>query len=149
MERGTYALVVYLRKGASMQIGRLGDYYFPAGYYIYTGSALGSLPGRLKHHLNPEKRLHWHIDYLLQQALIIQIWCARGQDRLECIWNEIVAALPGAQCSVRGFGSSDCRCSTHLTYFPSKPLFDIFEYKLEQRKLPQARRLSPGKYAAL
>jgi Uri superfamily endonuclease len=149
MERGTYALVVFLRKGTSLQIGRLAIHDFPAGYYVYTGSALGGLPGRLKHHLKPEKRLHWHIDYLLQQALIIQIWYARGQDRLECTWNSIIAALPGAQCSVLGFGSSDCRCSSHLTYFPSEPLFDIFEYNLEQRKLPQARRFSPEKYAAL
>ena len=139
-ERGTYALVAFLEKGVRLQIGRLGVHDFPAGYYVYSGSALGGLPGRLNRHLRPHKRLHWHIDYLLQKAPVIQVWYSTGQDRLECIWNAIIAALPDAQPSVRGFGSSDCRCSTHLTYFPSVPPFATFEQEVVRNKLPHVQQ---------
>ena len=139
-ERGTYALVVFLNEKLRLRIGRLGVHDFPPGYYVYAGSALGGLSGRLKRHLKPEKRLHWHIDYLLQHAVISQIWYAQGEEKLECTWNALVSALPGAEPSVRGFGCSDCRCTTHLTYFPAVPPFDIFGHKLQENGLPQAQR---------
>lgn len=141
-ERGTYALVVSLNKAACLQIGRLGVHDFPAGYYVYAGSALGGLSGRLNRHLKPQKRLHWHIDYLLQHASVKAIWYATGPDRIECTWNALIAALPGAQLSVHGFGSSDCRCSSHLTYFVTTPSFSEFQHAIFQNRLPQARYLS-------
>jgi len=32
-----------------------------------------------------------------------------------------------------GFGSSDCRCTSHLIYFPALPQFETFRRKLEER----------------
>jgi Uri superfamily endonuclease len=139
-EGGTYALVVFLKDNLRLRIGRLGVHNFPPGYYVYAGSALGGLSGRLKRHLRPEKRLHWHIDYLLQHAVISQIWYTRSGNRLECTWNSIVSILPGAVPSVPGFGSSDCRCTSHLTYFPAAPSFEIFRQKLQENGLPQAQQ---------
>jgi Uri superfamily endonuclease len=139
-ERGTYALVVFLKQRLRLRIGRLGDHDFPPGYYVYAGSALGGLSGRLKRHMNQQKRLHWHIDYLLQHAVVSQIWYARGGERMECTWNALVSALPGAESSVRGFGSSDCRCPTHLTYFSAAPPFEIFKRVVKENGLPQAQR---------
>ena len=72
-DSGTYALVLVLEVELRLQAGKLGIHTFPPGYYIYTGSALGGLSGRLKHHLKLEKKLHWHIDYLLQGAPVTQI----------------------------------------------------------------------------
>ena len=141
-DSGTYALVFFLKDSLSLQIGKLGLHNFPPGYYVYTGSALGGLSGRLRHHLKSEKRLHWHIDYLLQEATAVEMWYSLGQLRLECIWNGMVRDLPGSTYSVLGFGASDCRCSTHLTHFPTIPPFDLFKQKLRESKLPQAYRLN-------
>jgi len=140
---GTYVFVILSKDWLRLRIGKLGIHDFPPGYYVYVGSALAGLHGRLKHHLKSEKRLHWHIDYLLQQqATIAQIWCALGEDRLECTWNEILAELPGAAPIVPGFGSSDCRCYTHLTHFLTTPSLGDFRQKLRQRNLPQVSRLN-------
>jgi Uri superfamily endonuclease len=140
-DSGTYALVIALRVGLCLRAGKLGIHSLVPGYYVYTGSALGGLSGRLRHHLKSDKRAHWHIDYLLREATVAQIWYALGKARLECIWNEIVKGLPGAICSTPGFGASDCQCSSHLTYFPTIPPFNLFEQRLRQSKLPEVYRL--------
>jgi Uri superfamily endonuclease len=147
-DSGTYALVIALKVGIRLRIGKLGIYNLPPGYYVYVGSALGGLSGRLRHHLRSEKRLHWHIDYLLRQAAVAQIWYAMGPDRLECKWNATLWNLPGATPSIPGFGASDCHCSTHLTHFRVAPPFGLFKQSLEQNNLPQVHRLkevSPSK----
>jgi Uri superfamily endonuclease len=140
-DSGTYALVMPLGVRLRLRAGRLGIYSLIPGYYVYTGSALGGLSGRLRHHLKLEKRLHWHIDHLLREAAVAQIWYALGQLRLECTWNAILRGLPGAISSIPGFGASDCQCSSHLTYFPTIPSFNLFEQKLRQTKLPEVYRL--------
>jgi Uri superfamily endonuclease len=135
-------LVIISKDWLRLQIGKLGIHDFLPGYYVYVGSALAGLHGRLRHHLKSEKRLHWHIDYLLQQAKVAQIWYSFGEERLECRWNEILAELPGAMPIVPGFGSSDCRCYTHLTHFLTTPSLDGFRQKLRQSNLPRMRRLN-------
>ena len=133
MERGggTYALVMILESALRLQIGRLGTYDLPRGHYIYVGSALGGLAGRLRRHLRTEKRLRWHIDYLLQSATLVGIWYAFGTGRLECTWNKLVGNLEGAMRLVPGFGASDCYCPSHLTHFYTLPLFDLFREEVE------------------
>jgi Uri superfamily endonuclease len=142
--RGTYALVIALGVGLRVRVGRLGIHSLIPGYYVYTGSALGGLSGRLRYHLKFKKSLHWHIDYLLREAKIAQIWYALGQTRLECIWNAIIKDLPGSISSISGFGASDCQCSSHLTYFPTIPSFNLFEQTLRQSKLPEVYVLDLG-----
>ena len=121
MTPGVYHLLVYLSRDAVIEVGRLGTYRFPAGYYVYTGSALGGLEPRIARHIRHQKRLHWHIDYLLQHGYIIEVVKHRTKDRLECQFNQRVLSLPGCEIPVRGFGSSDCKCSSHLAYFEEKP----------------------------
>ncbi len=134
-------MVMALRAELRLRVGRLGIRSLTSGYYLYTGSALGGLSGRLEYHLKLEKRLHWHIDYLLREVTVAQIWYALGQLRLECTWNAIVRDLPGAISSIPGFGASDCQCSSHLTYFQTIPSFNLFQQKLRQNKLPEVHRL--------
>jgi Uri superfamily endonuclease len=141
-DRGTYALVMAMGVELRLQIGKLGIHNLLPGYYVYVGSALGGLSGRLRRHIRAEKRLHWHIDYLLQQAAVAGIWYAIGPDRLECKWNTILRNLPGAIPSIPGFGASDCRCFSHLTYFQITPPFGLFKQSLEQNNLPQVYRLN-------
>ncbi len=135
-------MVIVLGVRLHLRIGRLGIHSLPPGYYVYIGSALVGLSSRLRHHLRSEKRLHWHIDYLLRQAAVAQIWYALGQDRLECVWNAILSNLPGAMSFIHGFGASDCKCFSHLTHFEMIPPFDLFKQKLRITKLPQVYRLN-------
>ena len=158
MKKGTYALVMELGSETSIAVGRLGrrsgvsEITFPAGCYIYFGSAHGGLRGRVSRHLKGEgaegsvgsqkKHLHWHIDYLVQFADVTEVWYAlEGEqderrvrkDRLECLWCRAAGELPKAQLLIPGFGSSDCRCPSHLIYFPAPPSFELFHQLLEER----------------
>jgi Uri superfamily endonuclease len=135
-------LVIALGVGLRLRIGKLGIHDLPPGYYVYVGSALGGLSSRLRRHLRSEKRFHWHIDYLLQQTTVAEIWYTIGPDRLECKWNAILRNLPEATPSILGFGASDCWCSSHLTYFRVIPPFGLFKQGLEKSKLPQVQRLN-------
>ena len=39
-EKGSYVLLIALDKDATVAVGKLGTFSFPAGYYLYVGSAL-------------------------------------------------------------------------------------------------------------
>jgi Uri superfamily endonuclease len=143
-EPGTYALLLKLDKQERITVGRLGTFDFPAGYCLYVGSALGpgGLQARLARHRRDNesssqsstrqtgKKLHWHIDYLLQRAQLVEVWSVVSEERLECKWGEAARRLSGAQVPVRGFGSSDCRCSAHLILFSARPNREQFEHTL-------------------
>jgi len=145
-EPGTYALLLKLDNQERITIGKLGTFDFPAGYYLYVGSALGpgGLRARLARHRRASKspsgsnsgqggkKLHWHIDYLLQRAQLIEVWSMASEERLECKWSEVARGLPGAQVPVRGFGSSDCCCPAHLIYFSARPDREEFEQTLRK-----------------
>lgn len=117
MDKGTYILAMKLDNAAEITIGKLGRFIFPAGHYLYFGSAMNGLHARITRHLKSDKRLHWHIDYFLQQATITDIWYIESEERLECRLCLEATRLAGASVPVKGFGSSDCRCTSHLLYF--------------------------------
>lgn len=109
----SYQLLIHLDDDLEIGIGALGIHQFPAGNYIYTGSARRNLAARIRRHLSPDKRLRWHIDYLLVQPSV-HILEVTTSGRPECAWNQLVCGtLP-----VPGFGASDCRkgCGAHLVY---------------------------------
>lgn len=115
--KGNYALVLQLSAQCEITVGRLGTFHFAAGYYIYFGSALNSLEGRLQRHLRPDKKLHWHIDYLSRTAKIMEVWWAKKESRQECAWTQLALRHMHVIAPIRGFGSSDCRhCPSHLVY---------------------------------
>jgi Uri superfamily endonuclease len=111
--KGTYTLLIKLSQPRDITFGRIHNYRFKAGYYAYVGSALNGLEQRIGRHLRKEKRLHWHIDFLLQYAEICGVIYAESGGRQEC---RIAAALRESLVAVPGFGSSDCRCLAHLFY---------------------------------
>ena len=113
--RGTYVLFVHVPYYLAVSVGELGTLSFRAGYYAYVGSALGGLEARVGRHLRAVKTLRWHIDYLLARARAVDVVYARSDERKEC---EIAAELAKHLEGVRGFGSSDCGCETHLFYSP-------------------------------
>jgi Uri superfamily endonuclease len=119
---GTYALSFSLREVVKVCIGRLGWLDFPAGEYIYLGSAQGpgGLRARLGRHLKGEGTTHWHIDYLRPHLKIRAVGYLLGSINLECAWSQSLAALPAARLPAPGFGASDCTrcCPAHLITFP-------------------------------
>jgi len=112
---GLYQLVVWLEEPCEIAVGGLGKHLFPAGYYIYTGSAKRSIEARVRRHLRRSKRLHWHIDYLLEVAEVVEVVVYPGATE-ECVLNTLTAQMCGAVPAVRRFGSSDCKCAAHLLY---------------------------------
>lgn len=125
---GTYILWLHLPAPARLTIGRLGTFAFAAGWYAYTGSAFGGggLHGRLKHHLAPVTRPHWHIDALRQAAQVREVWSLADAVNHEHAWAAALLSLPGSSLPVARFGASDCRCPAHLVYFATPPAFAAF-----------------------
>ena len=114
--KGSYILLIELATNKDIFVGKLGNVYFPKATYAYVGSAMNGLGARLARHLRRGKKLHWHIDYLLKEAEVDEIILCQGNDRVEC---SLAQALTGELQSVPGFGSSDCKCRSHL-YFASE-----------------------------
>lgn len=109
----TYQLQLRLAQPARLVIGRLGTFAFPAGDYVYTGSARHNLEARIARHLRREKTLRWHIDYLLAAPGVSVTRVVRSAID-ECTLNQATAGtLP-----IPGFGAGDCRqgCGSHLKY---------------------------------
>jgi Uri superfamily endonuclease len=109
----SYQLLIELRAPVRCTVGRLGTFDFPAGRYVYTGSARRAFEARIGRHLAGAVKRHWHIDYLLAVpgAWVVEVVRSR---RAECALNgatEVIAIVPG-------FGSSDCRagCDAHLKF---------------------------------
>ena len=113
--KGSYILLIELREEQTIAVGSLKTIRFPVGYYAYIGSAMGGFKARLGRHLKGEKKLRWHIDYLLLTAAISDIILCQTEDRAECV---IARALSRRFASVPGFGSSDCKCRSHLFFTP-------------------------------
>jgi Uri superfamily endonuclease len=114
---GVYHLVLHLPIPTALRVGKLGTFGFPAGYYVYTGSAMGGLRARLDRHRRARKKPWWHIDYLLRRAGIVEVVEVPTRRRVECALNRRVLKIEGARVVARGFGASDCRCEAHLAYF--------------------------------
>ncbi len=64
--------------------GRLRAREYNKGWYVYIGSALNGISGRLQRHLRRRKRARWHIDYLLAHGELEAVVAAETHDRLEC-----------------------------------------------------------------
>lgn len=111
--KGTYVLLIRMARDIWLEVGGLGAIEFEAGYYAYVGSALGGLKERVKRHLRKEKTKYWHIDYLLAKTDVTEVVYGESDRRKEC---EVASHLAENLEGVRGFGSSDCNCKSHLFY---------------------------------
>lgn len=120
---GDYLLVLRLAQPAGASVGALGRFDFPAGWYLYAGSARGpgGLAARVGRHWGGGGRRRWHLDYLRPVAAPVAVWWGLGDERRECVWARELAAWPSAAAPARGFGASDCRCLAHLWWFASEP----------------------------
>lgn len=120
---GSYALLLRIAQPVGVKVGRLGAFDFPAGDYLYLGSAHGpgGLRARLRHHSRTAEHPHWHIDWLRLHAAVLGAWAAAAPGSLECDWAAAVLRLPGVVIPAPGFGAADCRkgCKAHLVALPA------------------------------
>jgi Uri superfamily endonuclease len=113
--RGTYCLIISCKIDTEANVGKLGKIKFLAGHYAYIGSALNSMDKRIKRHMEKEKKIFWHIDYLTSHKDFkpYGAYIINSANKIECRKAaEIRKDLP----FIPGFGSSDCSCSSHLFY---------------------------------
>ena len=122
---GVYTLLLFIPCEITVTVGKLGKQKFPRGHYTYTGSALGkgaSLKNRISRHLKKEKKMFWHIDYLLadKSVSIKAIVAAETIEKIECKLNNYLKNSLRAKVLLKRLGASDCknRCGSHLLYFP-------------------------------
>lgn len=111
-DRGSYILIIRLKRDREIMIGGLGAIKFRKGYYLYVGSAKTNLTKRIERHKRLIKNYHWHIDYLRAVADFHAVLPIRSSDDLECEFAKALKRI--ADWQMPGFGSSDCDCQTHL-----------------------------------
>ena len=124
----TYVLCIELEKNKRILVGRLGIINFKKGHYFYIGSAKRNLNQRIRRHLRSNKKLFWHIDYLLNsKAKIKQVWVSDRKGECETAKRIYRQACPPKSAKggrrrgydfIKGFGCSDCSCPSHLFFIP-------------------------------
>ena len=117
--KGCYCLIIYVKRKSQIKVGKkLGPIEFKKGIYVYIGSAMNSLEARLNRHLSDNKKLHWHVDYLLKDdnCKIIDI-IYNIDKKVEC---NISQHLKTHAVGIKNFGCSDCNCESHLYYFKNR-----------------------------
>lgn len=111
--KGSYILLIKLSENKKIKVGKLTKLFFKKGFYVYIGSAMNNLEKRISRHLRKNKKFHWHIDYLLQKADILEVYLKENTIKEECklanIFSEKLEKIPG-------FGCSDCKCKSHMFY---------------------------------
>ena len=120
--KGSYILLLKINNNKNIKYGKNKKSYFKKGFYIYIGSALNSLENRINRHLRSDKKIYWHIDYLLKHSQIFNIFYRESNFKDECI---IANLFKEYFISIEGFGSSDCKCKTHLFYGLKEELLDF------------------------
>ena len=114
--KGSYCLIIKNKKQTQINVGAIGSIDFKEGFYVYIGSAMNSLTSRIKRHLSDEKKIHWHIDYLLKDknTNIEEVLFNIGEEKIEC---KLAKNISKEGKEIDKFGSSDCNCNSHLIYF--------------------------------
>lgn len=127
MGNGVYLLVLQLPAACQMNVGALGRQDFPAGWYVYVGSAHGpgGLDARLRRHQAAQKAVRWHVDHLRGVAAWAEAWVAPLPSTWECEWARRLVRLPRARIPVPRFGASDCHCASHLVHLTARPDADF------------------------
>lgn len=120
MPGGTYTLVLERNVSGPIEVGALGERAVPAGWYAYTGSALGSGGfSRIDRHravaAGDNDTRHWHIDYLLGDAATTIERVVTTEADVECaVARRVDGPTAAGFDRVDAFGCSDCDCRSHL-----------------------------------
>ncbi len=115
--KGSYFLVIRLAGDRNVRT-KAREFPLRAGYYVYVGSAMNSLEKRVARHFSKEKKLHWHIDYLLREAELLRAYLIPSEERLE---ERLSLEVSRFGEPVEGFGAGDVKVSTNLYRFGKEP----------------------------
>ena len=129
-DRGSYLLILDLKRDRKIDVGKLGKVLFRKGFYIYVGSAMANLSKRMERHRHLRKRHHWHIDELRAVTQFHSVLPIRSSERIECQVAKAMSEI--AEWSVPRFGSTDCSCDSHLFGMSADPLHSGNFHKLLQ-----------------
>lgn len=131
---GTYALILHCSHRREIDFGKHGKMTLRKGCYVYVGSAFGygGLSARIKRHCQISKSFHWHIDYLRPAVKINKVWYSLDPVKREHQWADIFNGTHGVKVPIKGFGSSDCNCDSHLFFFDNAPSIKKFRKQIEQ-----------------
>ncbi len=110
-------MIIRVNEPIKIEIGKFGEIEFKNGCYVYVGSALGGLKQRLKRHLSNNKKKRWHIDYLLEHTTVEGVFVWQSRKSVE---DKIACKLKKRFDYIKGFGSSDAKCVSHLFYSKNK-----------------------------
>jgi len=118
--KGAYVIILWLASAKDVTVGKLGTIAFAPGFYAYVGSAMGAAGfKRVGRHLDVSagrlKTQKWHVDYLLAVSEVFETIEIATQERIECSIARNLGESSSLAC-IGGFGSSDCRCYSHLFY---------------------------------
>ncbi|MDR2402597.1 MAG: DNA/RNA nuclease SfsA [Spirochaetaceae bacterium] len=142
---GNYLVILELPRDRDITVGSLGTINFEQGWYVYAGSARRNLSRRISRHLRKIRKLkHWHLDYLTCYAGRIKAFPIFSYRNLECELARRLRELGGK--AIMGFGSSDCRCGSHLYYFTEPPMGNraFVEMLLRFRHVEGLKGPAPG-----
>jgi len=111
--KGVYVLVISVGEDIRIKVGALGSMSFDKGLYAYVGSAQNGLEKRIERHVRKTKRKFWHIDYLLDNdaVWVLKVFCKEAGKHVEC---KIAKKISESGIPMKGVGSSDCKCKSHL-----------------------------------
>lgn len=126
---GAYLLLIGLARPVVLTVARFSGVTVAPGWYAYAGNAHGpgGLRARVARHLRKDKRAHWHVDHLTQDASVAAL-CFLGAD--ECQLVEKLTSASAFSVPMAGFGSTDCRrCESHLVRWA----------EFEQRGIPRSQ----------
>jgi Uri superfamily endonuclease len=132
---GIYALILLSASDNLIEIGKLGRFSVPPGFYVYVGSAWGpgGLKARIAHHERISQQPHWHMDYLRPAMHLKEVWYAYDSKRHEHRWANTLSCMRGASIPIVGFGASDCSCKSHLFAFAVQPSIRRFRDRLRSK----------------
>ena len=111
--KGIYCLIINVKKSIQIKVGSLGKIKFSRGKYLYVGSAQRGIKKRIERHFKKRKKKFWHIDYLLtnKNVEIEDVRYKKAKKDEEC---KVACFLNALEEPIKGFGSSDCSCNSHL-----------------------------------
>lgn len=120
--KGIYILLIDVSKNIEVKVGSLGKIKFNKGIYAYVGSAQNNIEKRVERHKRKNKKIFWHIDYLLTNrfAKVIKVFYKESGKEEEC---RSAQKLIKTEIPIPGFGCSDCNCKSH--FFKIKKLENI------------------------
>jgi len=124
--KGSYFLVIKVERDKSVRTKRR-EFPLKAGYYVYVGSAMNSLGKRVERHFKKDKKLHWHIDFLLKESELLRAYLIPSDTKIEEKLSREVSKFGKP---VKRFGASDLKINSNLYYFKDEPdnlLIDVLQ----------------------